>query len=1223
MEELSAAPERWTFRLMGPFSASLGVRSLPALPTRKATALLAYLALHHDEPVERRELIELFWSGTEQRAGANSLSAALSSLRRAFQSADPEHDPPLIASRYRVGLDPSRCVSDAERFAAALSTARGAAQAAQQVHLRRALELYGTGLLPGLEYDWQPPERRLLRQQYLVAADELLDLLEGQGLFSETLEVAEQVLLNEPDREPTHRQVFRLLARRGEVRLAEERFLQVERRLTARGLEPSPDTVRLMRAVRGGDWQPEGRERRFQPRSFVPAGIVICVACAPELRTALARDHGNLVSANEGPAQPVVFTRLGDALTAVRRCLMEHRGDAAPCFGIAAGDAYLTPASWDCPAAERAQGLLAAALPGQVLCDRAVAAMARSEPPFPMRIPGLGQYILEDRGQLLSVLIIVFPELGAPITTSLGSAARPVGGLTEPPGSLIGREQDIHQLLNQLNDSSTRLLSLVGPAGCGKSRLAVAAGRRAAPQFGGRVWLAAMAGLYSPSAIVPQVLAAMRRGWSGGDPLMELRSVLGGRPDTLLVLDDLEHFLPAAKPILEAMLATVPELKLLITSRERCHLPGEVVRAVEPLAVPLPEATAAEQRSNPSIALFFDRARRADPSFVLDDTSLPAVANICRGLDGLPLAIELAARAVADLGLDMVAARFDEDQAIVGEADGHRHPRQRSLRDAFDWSYGLLSPSQQVSFRAMSVFAGGFDREAFEALAGPERSADLAALVNKSLLLQRETAPVEFYEPLRTVRAYAAGRAEEAGETDALRRRHVRHYASVAPPAWQLIESRQREANPYRLARLNLGNLVQALNHAAEREMWLELLRLAQGLVAVLLRENPGLAPVVQKPLLVALRAAGDYHGEKWTSGVASQLMQSSRWSGDHETVLAEADEAVALSHAAGLDMDEIYCTSSAMISALVLHRHESAARWFAHLASLRDRTDRPGWLRFFLAQYHEAHGQFEQALELINEASHQPDILASSSRQTMMLERYALIHAELGQLRQASEIAQHGLRLVLQESPTDPWLNIMVRIMAIAPLCWDGKREGSRHHARHAAGLLLNDGEGLRGYFGVRLIEQCLIADEPALALDLARQLFRSWVPELIRPDTRHLGTRIAAELWARNHFPDEAVAALQTFAAEPLDWSREPLSAGEGLRVAALLLKVRGRPREAISALRSAVGLLTGWHRRRRTCLLLLDELTQETGIVADEVPKAEGAEAALAAALGALGV
>jgi predicted ATPase/DNA-binding SARP family transcriptional activator len=398
-------------------------------------------------------------------------------------------------------------------------------------------------------------------------------------------------------------------------------------------------------------------------------------------------------------------------------------------------------------------------------------------------------------------------------------------GARRPPTSFIGRDDDISGVLKKLSDE--RLVTLTGPGGVGKTRLAAeAAARLAAP-----AWFAELAPVSEPSEVPFAVLDALglpervigRQAPGPGDPVGRLAGALGNR-EAVLILDNCEQVVDAAARLAEQVLADCPGVRILATSREPLRIPGETLWPVAPLQVPpLPSpqpanspspATSASQAPSPSpspsplpdisdispfpaIRLFRDRAAAVLPSFALDEGNAAAVTRICRALDGLPLAIELAAVWLRTLTPAQLAERLSDRFALLTGGSRTALPRHQTLRAVVDWSWDLLSEQERVLARRLALFPGGATLTAAEQVCQDSllpRAAVLAALsglVGKSILTVTDAASEcgPRYRMLETVRAYALERLAEAGEDDQVRDAFAAHYLTLAETADPLLRT--------------------------------------------------------------------------------------------------------------------------------------------------------------------------------------------------------------------------------------------------------------------------------------------------------------------------------------------------------------------------------------------------------------------------------------------------
>lgn len=390
----------------------------------------------------------------------------------------------------------------------------------------------------------------------------------------------------------------------------------------------------------------------------------------------------------------------------------------------------------------------------------------------------------EDRAVLLAAA-------GVPVAQG-GAEPRSVTNLPIQPTPFIGREREVAAITDLLRQEDIRLLTLTGPGGIGKTRLAIRVAQDSFDAFPDGVIYLPLAAL-TDSALVPSAVAAVLEvKESPGQPLLEaLRTCLHGK-EMLLLLDNFEHLLPAASLVAE-LLAASRHLKVLATSRAVLHLAAEHNYAVPPLAVPdashLPSLPTFIQYD--AVALFVERARAAQANFSLTEGNAPEVAELCRRLDGLPLAIELAAARTRLFPPTTLLRRLKNRLHLLTGGASDLPGRHQTLRATIDWSYSLLSAEEQTLFRRLSVFMGGCTMEAAEAVCseGRDRQGEvlqgLDSLVDQSLLLVQVQDGEPRFGMLETIREYALERLEASGEAEDLRRRHAEAYLHVAEQAEQ------------------------------------------------------------------------------------------------------------------------------------------------------------------------------------------------------------------------------------------------------------------------------------------------------------------------------------------------------------------------------------------------------------------------------------------------------
>lgn len=353
-----------------------------------------------------------------------------------------------------------------------------------------------------------------------------------------------------------------------------------------------------------------------------------------------------------------------------------------------------------------------------------------------------------------------------------------------PPTPLVGRTQELETLTRLLVADDVQLLTLLGPGGIGKSRLALALGARAAPTDGAT--FVGLAGLSDASMVIPTLADALGIPESeGGTRLGSLQEVLQDKA-ALLILDNFEQVADAA-PELGALLTACPKLKTIVTSRAPLRLAAEYEFPVAPLTLPQPGAPLAELREAEAVTLFVARAQTAKPSFALTMANAEAVAELTRRLDGLPLALELAAARIKLLSPGDLLRRLDRRFELLAGGARDLPGRQQTLRGTIDWSYNLLQPEEQRTLQELSVFAGSLSLEAAEAVCTPSDASTLldplTVLVENNLVVPYDAPEEARFRLLESIRAYAQEKLTEAGEADVVQARHASYFTTLAQQA--------------------------------------------------------------------------------------------------------------------------------------------------------------------------------------------------------------------------------------------------------------------------------------------------------------------------------------------------------------------------------------------------------------------------------------------------------
>jgi predicted ATPase/class 3 adenylate cyclase len=545
-------------------------------------------------------------------------------------------------------------------------------------------------------------------------------------------------------------------------------------------------------------------------------------------------------------AQRALLAEDWGAIGALRVRMAIHAGEADP---DERGDYLAAPLN-------RLSRLLSTGHGGQILLTQTVQQLARGALPDGVDLRDLGEHRLRDLLEPEHVYQLLHPDVPATFAPLNSLDTRP-HNLPRQPTPFLGREQQVGEIVALLRREDVHLVTLIGPGGTGKTRLALQAAAEVLDEFIDGVFFVPLAAL-TDARLVPAVIAsALGLREEGGQPLADrLQDYLAART-LLLVLDNFEHLIEAA-PAVSTLLGSAPRLKVLTTSRMPLRLRAEHEYPVPSLSVPQrqPPPTAEQVVHYEAVRLFVARAQAVNPDFALTNDNAPAVAEICWRLDGLPLAIELAAARVRMLSPQAMLARLEQRLPfLTGGARDAPH-RQRTLRDTIAWSFDLLQPEDQVLFRRLAVFVAGCTLEAAEAVTNPDGELDVFGGVERlgehSLL--RQDAGLEG-EPrlvmLETVREYGLEQLVASGEKDVVRERHAAHFATLGDDTERVFWSRpvplmavlEAEADNLRAAlrwaegqgetetglRLALAFGVQAMQRGTPAEGW-EWLRRVQAL---------------------------------------------------------------------------------------------------------------------------------------------------------------------------------------------------------------------------------------------------------------------------------------------------------------------------------------------------------------------------------------------------------
>src|SRR5215831_4045828 len=541
------------------------------------------------------------------------------------------------------------------------------------------------------------------------------------------------------------------------------------------------------------------------------------------IRAGLAA-HGGQEVDTQGDAFFAVFTSASACAAAaieMQRALVAHPwpgGEKVQVrMGVHSGEASETPAGLIGLDVHRSARIAAVAHGGQIVVSAATAALLGDSLPAGASLKDLGVHRLKDLGRAEQLFQLEGDGLPAdfPPLRSLDSP-KLRNNLPSQVSSFIGRDAELAEVRRLV--AGSRLVTLTGAGGAGKTRLGLQAAAGLLDGSGDGVWFADLAPLQDPDLVTATVAHVLGIREDPSRPLIDTLTDAVGRRSLLVLLDNCEHVIDACSKLADALLRACPNITLLATSREPLRIDGEQVHRVPSLGTPAADDDAEKIRASESVRLFADRAAQHGAPLAWDEPTASVVGRICRRLDGLPLAIELAAARLRLMSVTELDARLDQRFSILTDGSRTALPRHQTLRAVVDWSWELLTSAERRVLAGLSVFAGGFDLAAAEAVTASEDVlpdeviGHLGTLVDKSLTQFNDTgAGPARYRLLETVRQYAARQLEAQGPAAAAARiAHRDHYLALAEAAAPQLGARDQARWLDRLD-LELGNLRAAI----------------------------------------------------------------------------------------------------------------------------------------------------------------------------------------------------------------------------------------------------------------------------------------------------------------------------------------------------------------------------------------------------------------------------
>ncbi|MDH3591183.1 MAG: tetratricopeptide repeat protein, partial [Planctomycetota bacterium] len=525
----------------------------------------------------------------------------------------------------------------------------------------------------------------------------------------------------------------------------------------------------------------EGSTRLWEQ---TPAAMSSAIRRHDALLGSVMDSHGGHVFKTMGDAFCVAFqdprAAFDAALEAQLQLHAETWGDTGPIrvrIGVHVGEAELRGEDYFGPTVNRTARLLGVAHGGQILLSEAAASALLPHLPSGVHLRDLGPHRLRDLRRPERIAQVVHPKL-PPEFAPLRSLDTLPNNLPLQLTTFVGRDDQLADLIVELR--RTRLLTLTGAGGCGKTRMALQVAADALAEFEHGTWLVELAPIQDADLVPRAVAAALDVRPESDRPLLDTLGDFLRERQVLLLLDNCEHLVDACARLAHQLLTRCAALRVLVTSRESLQVEGETLWPVGSLSLPQNGAMSLQEvGAYEAPRLFLDRAHNVAPGLAVGDEDAAAVAQICRRLDGIPLALELAAGRLRTMSLRELSDRLDDRFRVLAGGGRTRLPHHRTLRAAIDWGYDLLLPNERELLRRLSVFVGGWSLEAARDVCGDDAEDLLVRLHDQSLVVVgRDAQETTRYSLLESVRAYVAEKLIEAGEADEYRERHARYFAA-------------------------------------------------------------------------------------------------------------------------------------------------------------------------------------------------------------------------------------------------------------------------------------------------------------------------------------------------------------------------------------------------------------------------------------------------------------
>jgi predicted ATPase/DNA-binding SARP family transcriptional activator len=793
------------FRLLGTLEVEAdGVDVTPARP--KQRALLALLLLRAGEIVPSDQLIESLWGDQPPPTAQTALHGHISAIRKRLGPGRIETRAPGYL--LRLAEEDELDLHQFERMAAA---ARSEGPEARADGLRNALALFRGEPLADFRFDsFASREAARLEELRLATLEQQIEADLELGRQASAVPLLERLVADHPLRELLRAQLMLALYRVGRQADALQVAQDARRILAAElGIDPSPVLQQLEHRILNQDpilaapdfptpvqaakaaTRPTGivtflssdidrsRDARRQPDDAAPAE-----GPDSEAVRAIVDRYGGFELRANGGSPLAVFARAREAASAAIAMQRSARpGGTALRLGLHSTRALPADEGYVGPGVYSAAHIGSAAHHGQILVSQTTADLLNETPPGGAELRDLGEHRLGDLGPAQRLFQLAAPGLERDFPPIRGLEARTTN-LPILTTDLVGRRREIGDIVRMLREPGDQIVTLTGVAGTGKTRLALHAAAEMLDHFPDGVLIVNLAPLGEPDQVMPAVAQALGLDEMMGPSLAETIARHVRNLQLMIVLDNFEHVREAAREV-AGIARAAPGARLLVTSRTSLRVPMERVYRVPPLDTPAETDEVDGLIRADSVTLFAARARAVRPEFEVTGANAQAVSGICRALDGLPLAIELAATRIAVMPPGTLLRRLDIRLGLLTGGARGAPARHRGLQAAIDWSYELLRPEEQSLFKRFAVFTGGCTLDAAENICadGVAVIDGLASLVDQSLIALAGTDEAPRFSMLESIREYAAAKLVASGEDTDLRRRHAEYFLTLTEEA--------------------------------------------------------------------------------------------------------------------------------------------------------------------------------------------------------------------------------------------------------------------------------------------------------------------------------------------------------------------------------------------------------------------------------------------------------